>query len=217
MSQLEVRGFWNCAARSCSSASPSASPKALSAASEPSWAFGALDGAKGYRECRTFYRQLCLIVEHFLEMIKSKKEMKIGFADRGKMKEPCIRTNMLVFLLLVSVLGIWIWIFVAGTSKSLTIHIKTQSLILGPSSGPSGLRPKWSFSFFLNIFNLPYLSISAMFGFRARQSVWFHLVPSGSQVIQPYCVGLGALVGRAAAGCLGAKAFVSECLRAIRF
>jgi hypothetical protein len=56
-----------------------------------------------------------------------------------------------------------------------------------------------------------------MFGFRARQSVWFHLVPSGSQVIQPYCVGLGALVGRAAAGCLGAKAFVSECLRAIRF
>jgi len=140
-------------------------------------------------------------------MIKSKKEMKIGFEDRGKMKEPCIRTNMLVFLLLVSVLGIWIWIFVAGTSKSLTIHIKTQSLGLLWAHQAYGLSEAFHFFSTSSTCHIyPYLPCSDSERRRA--------VPSGSQVIQPYCVGLGALVGRAAAGCLGAKA-VSECLRAI--
>ena len=136
--------------------------------------------------------------------------MKIGFEDGEKMKEPCIRTSMLVFLLLFSVLGIWIWIFVAGTSKSLTIHIKTQSLGLLRAHQAYGLSEAFHFfSTSSTCHSYRYLPCS--------ENAAERLVPSGSQVIQPYCVGLGALVGRAAAGCFGAKAFVSECLRAIQF
>ena len=66
------------------------------------------------------------------------------------MKDPCIRASMLVFLLLDSVLEIWIWIFVAGTSNSLTAHRYQwyQDSFLWTSLGPS--RLKWSFSFFPN-------------------------------------------------------------------
>lgn len=98
--------------------------------------------------------------------------MKIGFEDGGKMKEPCIRTSMLVFLLLVSVLGIWIWIFVAGTSKSLTIHIKTQSLGLLRAHQAYGLSEAFHFFSTSSTCHIHICHVR-----RTRQSVWFHLVP----------------------------------------